>query len=405
MKSLQIAWKDFLIQFRDRKAFLLMILMPLLLTAILGTALKDVFGSDSSFARIKVGVYQIDQDPLTTTFVNEVLKGKDLQNAIEVIEIDSESQLEKFVRNEKVDAGIIFPEKWSKGIQAEELVEAIVLTDSNKEIAGTVVESMITSYTERVSAVYSSTHHVVSKLAMAQPVSTGTIDVDKIGRELASELQKQAVDPTTEIVRSDSVGEKQVSSMQYYAAAMAVMFLLFNMTLGAKSIIKERSIETFARLLSTPTGKQSILFGKFLGVFCFAVLQFFLFVGVTHFVSKVYWGDNLVQLFVIGISYSIAVSGLSMLFASILKTEKTADTVGGMVVQMLALLGGSMLPIAIFPDTLKNIASIVPNNWALTSLLEIMQGTTWTSLLPAVGVLLGIGMISVVIGSFRLKVQ
>lgn len=40
---------------------------------------------------------------------------------------------------------------------------------------------------------------------------------------------------------------------------------------------------------------------------------------------------------------------------------------GGIGIQILAILGGSMLPIYVFPDTLQTIANVAPNKWALTS--------------------------------------
>ncbi|MNG37743.1 hypothetical protein D3C84_1251820 [compost metagenome] len=64
-----------------------------------------------------------------------------------------------------------------------------------------------------------------------------------------------------------------------------------------------------------------------------------------------------------------------------------------------------MLPIYAFPETLRNIANLAPNKWALTSFLDIMGGTTWISLLPAILVLIAIGLISVTIGTIRLRVR
>lgn len=73
-------------------------------------------------------------------------------------------------------------------------------------------------------------------------------------------------------------------------------------------------------------------------------------------------------------SYAICVSGLSMLIAAFIREEKTADVMGGIGIQILAILGGSMLPIYVFPDTLQTIANVAPNKWALTSLFKYYVG-------------------------------
>ena len=46
MTSLWVAWKDLLIIFRDKHAFLTLIAMPLLLIAILGAAFGDMMDGD-----------------------------------------------------------------------------------------------------------------------------------------------------------------------------------------------------------------------------------------------------------------------------------------------------------------------------------------------------------------------
>jgi len=64
-----------------------------------------------------------------------------------------------------------------------------------------------------------------------------------------------------------------------------------------------------------------------------------------------------------------------------------------------------MLPIYAFPDTLQTIANIAPNKWALTSFLNIMSGTSWYALLPVILSLSSAGIVSVIIGTFRLRTR
>lgn len=91
-----------------------------------------------------------------------------------------------------------------------------------------------------------------------------------------------------------------------------------------------------------------------------------------------------------------------MVVAAYTPNEKMADIVGNMGVQVLALLGGSMLPLSLFPEMMRKIAMATPNSWALSSYTSIMTGTAWSTLwLPAV-VLLGIGVASIFISSLRL---
>lgn len=399
MKSFIIAWKDFKIRFTDRKGFFLMIFFPIILTAILGTALSGVM-SETSLPKTTVGVVQPDDDQIGTIFVKEVLKGKDLKKLVTVKKVDSQKKLEALLRDEKVDAGIVIPKNWSGNLQDGRLKQVKLLTDPGKELNGSIAETVLQTFVNRVETTSSS-----MKTVMADSAQTlSPIGMQNLASELTSSLN-QLAKKNQNYVQEGSIGKKQVSGMQYYAAAMAAMFLLFNVPNGAKSIIDERDTETLSRLMSTPTSKLTILTGKFLGNLYFVLAQFTIFLAVTTLLFKVNWGENLFQTILIGFSYSIAVSGLAMLFAAVIKNLKTADTVGGLGVQIFSILGGSMIPLTIFPKSMQTVANIAPNKWALSSFIDIMAGTTWNALFTPLIVLLLIGIISITLGTWRLQVK
>lgn len=399
MKSFIIAWKDFKIRFTDRKGFLLMIFFPIILTAILGSALSGVMG-ETSLPKTTVGVVQTDDDPIAAILVNEVLKGNDLKNLVSVTKVDSEQKLTALLRDEKVDTGIVIPKDWSGNLQNGQLKQVKLLTDPGKELRGNIIETVLQTFVNRVITTSSSTKTVLTNSAQTLAPN----DMKNLADQLAASLEKSAKSNQGS-VQEGAIGKKQVGGMQYYAAAMAAMFLLFNVISGAKSIINERDTETLARLMSTPTSKLAILAGKFLGNLYFVLAQFSIFLAVTSFLFKVNWGENIFQTILIGFSYSIAVSGLSMLFAAIIKNLKTADMVGGLGVQVFAILGGSMVPLTIFPKAMQTVANITPNKWALSSFIDIMAGTTWNALFMPMTVLLLIGIVSITLGTWRLQVK
>lgn len=399
MKSFIIAWKDFKIRFTDRKGFFLMIFFPIILTAILGSALSGVMG-EGNLPKTTVGVVENGDDPLGNILVEDVLKGKELNDLVTVKKASSESQLTAMLRNEKVDAGILIPRDWSGSLQEGQLRRVKILTDPGKELKGKIIETVLQTFINRVTTTASSTKTVLTNSAQ-------TLAPNEM-KELAGELTVSLENLSKErhsYVQDSSIGKKQVSGMQYYAAAMAAMFLLFNVANGAKSFINERDTETLARLMSTPTSKFSILAGKFLGNLYFVLAQFTIFLAVTHFLFDVNWGENILQTMLIGFAYSIAVSGLAIFFASIIKNLKTADLIGGLGVQVFSILGGSMIPITIFPKGLQTLANIAPNKWALMSFIDIMAGTQWNVLLTPIVVLMLIGLVSITIGTWRLQVK
>ncbi|MGG2067527.1 ABC transporter permease [Bacillus sp. S14(2024)] len=398
MKSFIIAWKDFKIRFTDRRGFMMMLLMPLLLTAILGSALSG-FMDEGGLPKTVIGYYQEDEDTFANMFRTDVLEAKGIKDDVKVKKVSSRTDLEDMLKKKTIDVGIIIPKQWSEHIQDGKLKEVTLLTDPAKDIQAKIADSLILSFSERAQTIAFATKSVATDLAQSQQGN-----VQEVVKSVGTDLQAIATSNKSGI-ETGTIGKKTVVAMQYYAAAMLVMFLLYNVTVGAKSIVGEQRTETLARLLVTPTSSYSVLLGKFFGTLLFACIQFGVFVIATHYAFSVNWGDDIVQLTAVGISYAICVSGLSMLIAAFIRDEKTADVMGGIGIQLLAILGGSMLPIYVFPDTLQKVANIAPNKWALTSFLDIMSGTSWNTLLPIILSLSSAGILSVIIGTLRLRTR
>ncbi|MGM9957460.1 MAG: ABC transporter permease [Peribacillus sp.] len=393
MKSFLIAWKDFKIRAMDRRGFMTMLIMPLILTLILGMALKDIFGGDEGFRETSVGLYVDKKDPMADALKQDVLEKTEF---LTLKTVDSEEKLKEMVKKEEVEVGILIPAEWGANLD-----EAVLYSNQDTQLKATVVESIISSFTERVQTISKTSEAVMKNATQTQAVATG----EGAGKETAERVSMELTESgkVDMEVGNQSVGETSISSMQYYAAAMLVMFLLFNVTLGAKSMIQERHTDTLARLNSAPMNQYSILIGKFLGTLYFAFIQLLLFYVATSLFFNVNWGESRGQVVAFGFMYSVAVAGLSMLLAAFIRKEKTADLISGIGIQLFAIVGGSMLPIYAFPERLKTIAALTPNNWALTGFLDIMSGVGWSGLLLPFSVLGLIGLVSMLIGAWRLR--
>lgn len=394
MKSFLIAVNDTKILLKDRKAILTMILMPIILTAILGSALKGVMGGEGMPETI-LGVYSPDVNLMTETII-QTLGAEEL--AITFEQAQSEEQLMEWLDNRDIHVGLIVPKEWDP-VGVERLV---VLPVTGQEANATLIQQMIETFAQMSQAIETSTKTVMTEAAV-MAASGREMDMEAIQFELMESVDKVVNEQKSYI--SEPAKKETVSSTQYYAAAMAAMFLLFNAGRGAKSFHRERNTGTLSRLMMTPASVRSILIGKFIGTLLYAWVQFLTFMTATHFLLKVEWGSGLsiIQVLFIAFFYSFAVAGLSMTVAAFTKDEKIADTIGSMGVQILSLLGGSMLPLVVFPEALRKIAMLLPNSWALTSFTSIMTGTTWSALWLPAGILFGVGVLSIFVSSLKLR--
>lgn len=394
-KSIWIAWKDVKIRIADRKGFMMLILMPLILTCILGAALGSVVDGGSRIDDIKVGYIQSDQSDTANMFTKDVLKK---MKSIKVTKVGSKDKMKKLIDEKKIDVGIVIPNHWEAG-----KTSAVVYAAPDQTLKSSIIETAASSFIEQYKAVKEAASASMDYISKTEAVQQGKLDPAQFAEKLAKTLEKETGDKLT--IAEKSVGSKAVTSFQYYSAAMLCMFMLFHITVGAKSFLQEKDTETLARMLMTPAQKSVILFGKWLGTYLFAIIQFFIFLIVTINVFGVDWGGNLLFVSVLGLSYAAAVSGISMLLASCISDMKSADSIGGFGIQLLAVLGGSMLPLYQFPDVLQSVSKAVPNRWALDGFLSLMEGGGWADLQKPVLLFAAIGLCSLVIGIRRLHTR
>ncbi|HWJ03638.1 MAG TPA: ABC transporter permease, partial [Verrucomicrobiae bacterium] len=183
-------------------------------------------------------------------------------------------------------------------------------------------------------------------------------------------------------------------------AAMGVMFLLFSGIRGMQSIDADRRELTLSRTFASPTTATTYLFGKFFGTVAIAFCQFIILALGTTLLFKVNWGAPLTMLS-IALAYSWAVSGMALALASLVTNNQAATGAWSILVQVFSALGGSMIPLAVFPPAMRAIAQFTPNYWGLQGLLAGMQNGPfpWSSVLA----LLALGTVTLVVGSFRMR--
>jgi ABC-2 type transport system permease protein len=70
----------------------------------------------------------------------------------------------------------------------------------------------------------------------------------------------------------------------------------------------------------------------------------------------------------------------------------------------MAALGGCMVPLEIFPDTLRTIAHFTPHAWGYDAFAEIQRHDgTIVDVLPQLGVLAGMAAVLLLLGAWLLR--
>jgi ABC-2 type transport system permease protein len=183
------------------------------------------------------------------------------------------------------------------------------------------------------------------------------------------------------------------------------MFLLMTVVQGVTTMILEKEQAVYNRLLLTKLTFTQYLTGKMLGLIIISLAQAFLIILGTKFLFGVDWGPSLSGIVLMTVGFVFNACGLGILAGSFIKTEKAFSVAGMFATQIMAAVGGSMVPLYLFPDWVNSITKFLPNGLALQTYLDLMSGATVSEILPAVAGSLGLGMLFFVFGLFRLSLE
>ncbi len=131
-------------------------------------------------------------------------------------------------------------------------------------------------------------------------------------------------------------------------SAQALFFALFTGQFGILSMYEERRNWTLQRMVASPTPRWAILGGKLVGVLASVIFQLVALVLALTIVGSVIeghpvfiWGNDLPRLGLLLLAVAVAVSGLGMFLAGVLKGIEQANIVGSVLNIALGVLGGA----------------------------------------------------------------
>ena len=402
MKLLTVALKDVKITVRDREALLILLAMPFIIIAILGLALGETFSGSPRLSKYDVAVVDKDKGEIAKLFIDKTLKSDDLSKLLKVTK-KTEDEARKLVSMGDLAAGIIIPKGFSEKIKRGEGGKLEVIGDPGQKIRAAIVEGITRSFARRVSAVTIGVKTPLNILVESKAISP--LELPATTGLLTKEARSAVTKPFIRVQEETKAAERGLSAIQYYSAGMAVMFILFSAMFGAVSLIDERHNMTLARLLTTPSRNSSILGGKLVGVFFIGILQFSALVLATRLMFGVQWGNSLPGLVVLVVSTVLASTGMSIFIAAAAKTTKAAAAMSQVLIQGMAALGGSMVPLQAFPDWLKNISQFTINYWAMNGFTQLMDGKSFeVIILPSI-ILLSFCVTFLSLGIWRFRFE
>lgn len=406
---------------RDRSALITLIAMPIVITTILGFSLQSMFSLGSADALPKIHFALVDNDQPTYSmtqlvtdlsaspmgagmlssgvmkdiapiydslkprdlFFNTFL-GSDAVKKIATYEVMTEAQAQAAMEQEKVAGVVTLNEDFTRNMTLNLLtpfrnpVAIELVPNGNKLMSSAILKSLMDGFVDTVN------QSVIEKnVNIEQSIRYDlALKTEGLVEEAGNTIKAQEDIKTTQVE-----GFKPIDSKAYYAIAMLSMFLLFTAAMGGSMVLEEKDLFTYDRHLMAGVKPFDVLVGKAAVIALVTLLQSLLLMGYSKVAFGVSWGNGY-HVVLILLAVVFAISGLGILLAtvgSVTRSYKVARVFENGLIQVLALFGGSYLPLEQMPDFIQTLGRFVLNGLVLKAYLFNMMGYGFYDILPLVG--------------------
>lgn len=369
MNILNMALKELKTTIRDKKTLMFMLLFPLILILILGTALTSAFGSDNPIQLDKIKIiYKDKSDGQVSMYFNEFIK-KGKEEGIKFDKAADEADALAKVEKNKYPAYI---EISNKGVSIYE-------NDKNS-IDASIVEGMLKSFIDK--------YKLIS-------------EVQKVAPERAFEVIN-ASDENNYIKETTLNSDKAPGAMDYYSIAMTTMIALYG-ALSASFLIRgERMRRTDVRLIASPIKRSEILVGKVLGGIVATLLCVLVVVFASKFVFKANWGSNIGLVILVLLTEVILATSFGLGISYLTKKPEASRVIVTIVIQVVSFIGGAYFPI----DTTSNsggmmnlLVKLSPLTWNREGINKLIYTGSHTAIIAPILLNLSVACIFLIISA------
>lgn len=388
----RVTERDLLAQLRSRAFFVQTLLLPMILTLIIGTAL----GGQRKLEPSPVALFAPDNEISTAleTTINST-------GAAKVERFGTAAAARAAVRSGHAIAVIELPEINLRALArpVDKSLKVKLGLDPSNQFRGRVIEQVTRSYLAQLEAVRASLLGAVRALKPSTAQELGNLS-----EQLLPVVRKRLSEDGFS-VSSQNSGGRSAGFFAYYAVAFGVMFTLMSATNSAGGILDEIERGTIMRLLSAPLTPRSLIVAKFLALLVIAVVQLGSFVILTNVLYGVNWGDPL-SVFCTVLATAAAAAGFGGIIIGISQTHEQVNVIGLAFLLVMSLLGGSMWPIETLPGLAQQFSKLTYNRWSIEAFQNIHAvGQGLSDIRLNLLVLAGMAIAGLAFGASRLETR
>lgn len=411
---------------RDKVALFLVFLLPIIFFSVFAI----IFGGGSSDgegrkpAATRVAVLDLDQSRTAEAMAKSLsdMSAVEVSSAADLLKTSvdgtkanetgpaqlTEADVVRLVRNNSVDAAVIFPEGLEDTIAdfggdrpavkviydaanplAQNMLSGVLQGAAFTSVPDVLVERGLDQFrsfggpfSEQQSAAVNQIKSLLNgSRGPAAGSETAGDDAPGSGTDLS--MSNGLVKITTVSAR-DALADDEVDSQKkdsgaagviaYYAASVAVMFLMFSMAGSASALLEYQENGTLERLISGQMTISQLLtshwvFFVLTGIAQLAVMFVFACVAFRVDLST---PSVLLGTILMSTVTSMASASFIIMLATLCRSRKQLESISTTIILVMSAFGGSMIPRPFLPEFVRETSKLTFNGWALDGFLKVL---------------------------------
>ncbi|GEM_PF-4605783 len=331
---------------RDRGSLINMLLLPIVLIFILGSALGGEYEPRDMDA---IPAAVVGHQPGTETDrIMQFFGDEEIRSLVEVRQAADREEAQAWLAEGKVRGVVVLDGYHEQVNSGDAVVIELIPHPSGYLVAGQVLKTVLESFTQ------------------------GASTVEALADMGDFRMEYQYLGP---FVAEEQAGRDSLTgATDYYAVTMLVMIIFFGALYASDGMAEDFTAPVGRRIRSTPISAPALFAGKVLGVVFTLLWQVAALLLFTAVVYDVNWGSDYLLLAVICVTASVFATALGVAVLAALRDVKAAASVLNVLIPISTFVAGGYVRLDHPGPVLGFLQRISPNYLTQTAMFNTIYG-------------------------------
>ena len=370
MSAWQITRKDLLLLLKDKRAVVLLIVLPLLFISIVGMSTGQFLTRDDDSQRFRILVVDKCDVDLSHELVAALQKHRELLVTVVPSPTDANDTLQRGDASMLITIGKDFEAR------AEDLQISDVFNSETGPLADGPAALDLSLETRPAAIGLGRLLEGVIFTQVVKVVAPVAARKNPVTRRWVNDNLDEAPAEAPVVTSVEKNIPKTTAVYSWIVPGFTVMFAFFVISVMARSFISERENGTLRRLMMAPISPISVLAGKTIPFYLTSVLQCAMLFLCGRLLFGMSWGPAPMYLIPVILCTSLAATSLGLLLATAVHSDQQVSSYGTTLILVLSSMSGCFFPRDMFPQTMKKISLFTPHGWALKAFDAVLSQAT-----------------------------